>query len=142
MRTEPIRLPKGYRFKITRNSGCKGECCRDNPMHTVEIMDGDVWVGRVNLRFSGRNAQGMKKFETHSLVNDIYRNKKLGALIYAKAAQWCLRQGYRVSSSTSPSSDAQRVWKGRTIRRYLRIIKRPTGLGTTQYHCYHKPGRP
>ena len=140
MRAEQIRLPKGYRFKIIRNNGCKCESCRDrmSHTHTVELWNGEVWAGRVNLRFAKRNAQGIKRFETHSQLNDIYRNRKLGALLYAKAAQWCLRQGYMVSSSTSPSPEAQRVWNGKTIRKYVRIIRRPSDIGTTQYHCYRK----
>jgi len=142
VRFKQIRLPKGYHFKITRNAGCKGECCHEYLSHRIELMDGNVWVGRIDLHLKSPNAQGIKWFETHSNLGDIYRNRKLGALLYAKAAQWCLRQGYRVSSSTSPSPDAQRVWNGKTIRKYVRIIRRPSCLGTTQYHCYCKHVQP
>ena len=141
MRTDQIRLPKGFRFEIRRELGCSCLSCRGIITYVVKLLNGKTEAGTVKLR-RARFTSKVKSFETHSYLADEYRGKKLGALMYAKAVQWCLRRGYRVSSSTSPSAFAQRVWNGKTIRKYCRIIKRPSGLGTTQYHCYAKLARP
>jgi GNAT superfamily N-acetyltransferase len=60
-------------------------------------------------------------FETHSSLNNEFHGKGLGALLYARAIQYALDIGWGVRSSGQSSELAQRVWRGKTIRKYFSI---------------------
>lgn len=74
-------------------------------------------------------SMGDKKFATHSNLDYRYHNKGLGALMYSKAIEWCLKRGYQCQSSGYSSEDAKRVWTGRTIRKYFTIKQKQTETG-------------
>lgn len=110
-----IRLPAGYHFQCKptfyRGVPEKVEVCLYHKVKTTRK------IGSVRLYYQGDN-----EFETHSDLSSSYRNKGLGALMYARAIAWCLERGYKVRSSGASSSDARRVWKGKTLRK-LFVIK-------------------
>ena len=106
-----VRAPKGYRFEIippeTKGYYAYVKLYKKGVHHPI---------GRISLEPHSND-----KYVTHSTLDEPYHGKGLGALMYARAIQWCLDNGYKVSSSSSPSSLAQRVWGGSSLRRYFSI---------------------
>lgn len=108
-----VRAPKGYYFEIDEPqfAGCYAYV-------KLYKKGTDRYIGKLSLE-----PWGAKSYCTHSMLDDAYHGKGLGAIMYAKAIQWCLDNGYKVSSSASPSNMAQRVWGGSSLRRYFSIRK-------------------
>lgn len=106
-----VRAPKGYSFKVVPPDYAGGYTY-------VRLFKKGVpyHIGQISLENYGANT-----FATHSRLEDAYHGKGLGAIMYAKAIQWCLDNGYKVRSSGSPSEYAQRVWGGSSLRRYFSI---------------------
>jgi GNAT superfamily N-acetyltransferase len=108
-----VVAPKGYFFRVTKNyyGG-----------YSVKLFkkrkEGEI--GHVNLvRLYS------KCYATHSYLSPQFRNKGLGARMYAKAIQWCLERGLRVRSSGSSSDDAQKVWRGSFLKRFFDVKVKP-----------------
>lgn len=117
---------------------------------------GDVYI-KLYKKFKNSNRKigqirlvdmGGKKFATHSNLDYRYHNKGLGALMYSKAIEWCLKRGYRCQSSGYSSEDAQRVWKGKTIRKFFDIKVKQTEKGVwanpeyQTWFAYEKKAKP
>lgn len=103
-----IRAPRGFNFQIKKLYG--------SIYVNLHRSSDNMFLGRVNLC----NRNGLW-YETHSSLLEEYHNKGLGALMYARAIQWCLENGFKVRSSGSSSEKAQRVWRGKSIRDYFNI---------------------
>jgi GNAT superfamily N-acetyltransferase len=107
-----IRAPRGFHFRIRKEYYERQlECV------AVELWDSKTKsnIGHVNL------VRAMRGFvETHSYLEASYHNKKLGALMYSKAIQWALKNGFKVRAG-GPSEQAQRVWRGKSIRENFKI---------------------
>lgn len=102
-----IRAPKGFSFKVKKV----------NQRYTsITLYSANREIGHVNLI---KVREGY--YETHSDLNDEYHRKGLGALMYARAIQHALEKGWGVRSSGSSSEEAQRVWRGKTVRKYFSI---------------------
>lgn len=103
-----VIAPKGFSFKVIRH---------DSYRIMVYLLKGPHnEVGHITL---SQEYPGC--YATHSTLLPRYRGKGLGALMYAKAIQWGLEHGYRVRSSGSSSQDAQRVWRGKSLRKWFDI---------------------
>lgn len=118
-----VRAPNGYEFRIKENkvySRFQDSGYKFIQVNLFSKRRGKT-IGHVNLvRYSKNEA-----FNTHSNLEERYRGKGYGSLMYAKAIQWCLEHDYKVSSSGASSQDAQRVWKGKTLRKFFKIkVKR------------------
>lgn len=112
-----VIAPKGYSFKIKSD--------RDYGSYD------EVFVIELHKKKKGRigTVRLVKSYKgcycTHSDLDDDYHNRGLGTLMYAKAIQWGLKQGYRIRSSGGSSFEAQRVWRGSSLKRWFDIkIKR------------------
>jgi GNAT superfamily N-acetyltransferase len=103
-----IKAPKGFSFKVKKMSA-------NYTRVTLHLAKGKQ-IGYVNL---SRVRPGF--YATHSGLDVKYHNKGLGVLLYARAIQYALEKGWRVSSSGGSSESAQRVWRGKTIRKYFSI---------------------
>jgi GNAT superfamily N-acetyltransferase len=112
-----VRAPAGYSFRITNGINQWDKSIYINLVYnkTKQI------VGKVTLCPSYLRS---KAYETHSYLDDGWRNKGLGGIMYARAIQYCLENGYKVRSSGGSSEAAQRVWNGKVIRKYFLIRKR------------------
>lgn len=117
-----VRAPKGYEFRI-REAKERGRYYDDGyrfiKVNLFSKRRGKS-VGHVNLVRYSKN----ESFQTHSNLEEKYRGKGYGALMYARAIQWCLENGHKVASSGASSEDAQRVWNGQTIRKFFKIRAR------------------
>ncbi len=107
-----IRAPRGFHFRITKDY-------YDRKLEAVMV---ELWdskskreIGHVNLVRCHGNFM-----ETHSSLEEAYHNRKLGVLMYAKAIQWALKNGFKVRCG-GPSQAAQRVWRGNSIRKFFKI---------------------
>src|ERR1700679_1172457 len=117
-----IRAPKDFKFKVVEEKNYQGQSWG----YTVklfhrEMVDtrvpikgkkfkvkivkkmSDRYIGHVRL---ARNYQKPEVLNTHSQLHNDFHHKGLGALIYAKAIQVGLDNGYRVHSSGSSSDMA------------------------------------
>jgi GNAT superfamily N-acetyltransferase len=112
-----VRAPKGYHFEVVKPD-------YDGAYTFVRLYKKGVqyYIGQISLE-----PYGTKTYATHSRLEDAYHGKGLGAIMYAKAIQWCLDNGYKVRSSGSPSEYAQRVWGGSSLRRYFSIRQTTNG---------------
>jgi GNAT superfamily N-acetyltransferase len=112
-----IRAPKGFnvRYHIyTYNKEIESVYCELYDITKSSWHD----IGRVVLE------RGIGKvFETHSDLEDKYRGKGLGTLLYSKAIAWALNNGFKVKSSGDSSDMAQRVWEGKGLRKHFNIRK-------------------
>jgi GNAT superfamily N-acetyltransferase len=120
-----VIAPKGYFFKVTRSG----------PYYVyISLFEKgkDSEIGHVNLH---REYAGC--FSTHSYLLPGYRNKGFGALMYAKAIQWGKTHGYRVKSSGGSSSEAQRVWRGGSLRRWFDIRVRSHETQNPNYDTFY-----
>lgn len=150
-------LPKGFFFKVRKECneyyGCDCPDCRKSndgyggytmevELFSLDYQDAKVPIGGITLQKNGKTKKGTQIWETHSHLSSNYWNKKLGAKMYVRAIKWCLDRGYKVQSSDSTSELAQRVWNGKTIRKYVRIIKRKHANGgySSIWHAYAKQG--
>lgn len=145
MTTKRVRAPKGYYFQITptKDVPCTcAECSKFKKKHDatpysvrINLMDSktDKYCGHVNLV-----KQRTGYYKTHSSLNEMLRGKGIGAIMYAKAIQYCHDNGYKVSSSGNSSGDAQRVWAGKKIRAYFQVRKRSTNYGSPIWFAYSK----
>ncbi len=133
-----IGLPRGYKFEIIEgqfdeySNGTHGYL--DNQVD-VRLYHGKKCIGRIDLECeSGRRAK-IKSYVTHSFLSPKYRNKGLGARMYAKAIAWCLARGYKVQSYYSPSAKAQRVWMGKYLASKFCITnkKKPYWYGGSEF---------
>ena len=61
------------------------------------------------------------KYVTHSSLDERYRGKGIGLYMYIKALRWCLKNNHRVTSSGCSSSDAQKIWRSKTLRKHFNI---------------------
>lgn len=106
-----VIAPKGFFFKVER--------IRGQGFVSVKLFKrkrkNSLEIGHVNL------CRDEGWYSTHSYLHDEYRNKGLGALMYAKAIQWGKEHGLRVKSSGGSSADAQRVWRGSSLARWFDI---------------------
>jgi len=106
-----VIAPKGYFFKVVK------DYYRNDGYFVKLFKRGiDEEIGNVNLV-----EEYSKCYETHSYLMPEYRNKGLGARMYAKAIQWGHERGYRVRSSGGPSDDAKRVWRGSFLKRFFDV---------------------
>src|SRR5258706_11634000 len=123
-----VRAHKGFTFRVSKMSERYTKVALRETLTNKEI-------GHVNLI---KVREGY--YETHSDLNDEYQNKGLGALMYARAIQHALENGWRVQSSGSSSSDAQRVWRGKTIRKYfsIKLKKRDNDPYYDKWYAYAK----
>jgi len=104
-----VRAPSNFKWRIK-------EISRSTVYVTLLHRGNNKKIGAVRLY-----KQDDGTWETHSDLDFRYRNRGFGARLYARAIQYCLVNGYRVRSSGGSSEDAQRVWRGKTIRKYFRI---------------------
>lgn len=74
-----------------------------------------------------------KRLETHSNLEPSFHGKGFGVKIYARAIQWALENGFKVESSGSSSTEAQRVWRGKRLKQKFRIIVRHDGNRKSNY---------
>jgi GNAT superfamily N-acetyltransferase len=127
-KNKKIRAPKGYYFKVF-----KADKYRDVRVVLFTTID-HRQIGSVNLEKIPRG----NFYATHSNLHFEHRNKKLGALMYAKAIQWCHDNGFNARSSGSSSSDAQRVWKSKTLnaRFKIKVRNRTDYYGSTYTTWY------
>ena len=106
-----IRAPRGFFFRIQKEF-------YDRKLNNVMVILHDSStrnkIGHVNLVKCGIY------METHSFLEDAYHERKLGALMYTRAFQWALENGFRVRDGGA-SEQAQRVWRGNTIRKHFKI---------------------
>lgn len=112
MKITKVKVPRGFKFKID-----------DKRFDNIVIQLFDLKrknrnIGHVALRKNINNF-----YETHSYLDEKYRNKGLGTLLYARAIQWCLENGYKIRSSGYASADAQRVWTSNSIRKHFNVRK-------------------
>lgn len=119
-----VRAPRGFKWKITTYSPTHYDFAIIE-LHTTS----GHYVGSVRLCPGDRDK---KIAETHSDLDSPYRGRGYGTKLYVRAIQWGLAHGYKVRSSGSSSSDAQRVWEGKGIRQYfqLRTTSRTSGYKT------------
>lgn len=110
-----VMAPKGFKFRMIppEKDGARYAYCR-----LYDKSHPGTYVGQITLEPYPKN-----KYITHSRLDSIYHGKGLGAVLYARAIQWCLDNGYKVGSSYSPSYLAQRVWTGSSLRRFFSIKK-------------------
>ncbi|HEY5268145.1 MAG TPA: GNAT family N-acetyltransferase [Candidatus Saccharimonadales bacterium] len=127
--SERVALPKGYRFEIihgmfdSEHDGTRG--CLDNTVD-VRLWYKQKCIGHVELAADYRRDKRNKlSYTTHSYLAPLYRNKGLGARMYARAIIWCLARKYKVHSYHHPSSDAQRVWRSRYLTSKFMMYLRP-----------------
>ena len=136
-----IKFPKGFRVKIKTDIRDKMvELISDKYYPSQPGFEPEVkppfCYGYIELVCVGDNT-----YETHSYLDEQFRGKGFGTLLYAKAIQWCHRNGYKIRSSGNTSKEAKRVWKSKTIRSYFRIRKlkkRLWGVPHTVWYAYPK----
>ncbi len=144
-----IKLPKGYYFNIRVPRGKYDEVViylhnrnlipKGQVENKSSCWAGGTRIGCVSLEPAWRHRKNKTRFyRTHSGLETAYHGKGLGTMMYAKAVQWALSRGYRVSSSGSSSTQAQRMWTGKSIRKYCKLVKRHTAYGNPIWYCYTK----
>lgn len=124
-----IKAPKGYKFKVIAN--------RFSAQVNLLLANG-VEIGHITLV---RDSSSVKNiYRTHSTLNSAYHRKGLGSLMYARAIQFALEKGYSISSSGGSSDAAQRVWKGKTIRKYftIKLKRRDKNYRHDRWYAYVK----
>lgn len=128
--TPRVRAPKGFFFKIRRYEFGN----KDWLITLYDSINPSNYIGSIQLERLSDN-----KYITHSSLNEAYRGKGLGTLMYAKAIQFCMDKGFKVSSSNSPSYYAQRVWESKSIRKFFLIKKRRSDkYGNYSWFAYNK----
>ena len=132
-----VRAPRGFRFEIgeaINHYSCNCSACQEVAANNiiVKLMDGNRKAGYITLV---PHDKSHKSYETHSWLDGRYRNKKFGALLYARAIQWCLDHNKKARSSGASSEMAQRVWRGKTIRKYFSIRKVVKKIYKTNPYC-------
>jgi GNAT superfamily N-acetyltransferase len=135
--TTKVKAPKGFEFKIRKPY--PGEKTVYIELHK---KGGTSQVGRVNLAYAGKDMYGKDVFETHSYLDPAYRQKGFGTLLYARAIQWGVEHGCKVRSSTQTSTEAQRVWNGKSLRKFFSVKKRTWknqyGGNVQKWYAYNK----
>lgn len=126
LKSKNIYLPKGFKFKVVPYY--------DKHM-VVQLYHNNFIIGRLELIYDSRT----KFYVTHSTLSNTYHGKGLGAKLYAKGIKWCIENGHRVKSSSSPSFFAQRVWNGTYIRKHFNVSKRRESYsGSMAWFPYRK----
>lgn len=124
-----VVAPKGFFFKVQDKTYSYG-------YRSLQIQ---LWKNKVRPEQIGRitlDKEYSGCYSTHSWLNEKYQNKGFGALMYAKAIQWGLEQGYRIRSSGMSSEKALRVWRGKTLLKWFDIKVRK---GRNHYSGEHDP---
>lgn len=138
--TIKIKAPKGFEFKIRKDKYDGRVSIELHPKDSKKKAGG--YIGRVNLVKAGVDAFGKDVYETHSYLNEDYRQRGFGTLMYARAIQWGVEHGYKVRSSTSTSAEAQRVWNGKSIRQFFSVKKKSWrnryGSDVQRWYAYDK----
>ena len=110
-----VKAPNGFSFRVHKSGSTVLVALHKNG---VKELIGRVTLVRVKPRI----------YETHSWLDQMFRNKGFGTLIYAKAIQWGLDHDFRVRSSSGTSEEAQRVWNGKGLRKFFSLRKRTIHL--------------
>ncbi len=117
-----IKAPKGFQFKIVPDVYSTSVQLFDKnkkvPDANGKMVTYQYAIGTVSLY---KDTYSDNFWRTHASLNSEYHNKGLGTLLYARAIQWALEHGYRVSSSGRSSEMARRMWKSKSIRKFFRI---------------------
>jgi GNAT superfamily N-acetyltransferase len=122
-----VRAPKGFTFRVSKMNERYTKV-------TLRLTLTNREIGHVSLI---KVREGY--YETHSDLSSEYHGKGLGALLYARAIQHGLEKGWRVQSSGSSSSEAQRVWRGKSIRKYFSIkLKKGDDPYYDKWYAYAK----
>lgn len=114
-----IRCPAGFYFKIEN----------DSAGYQVLLFD------KSNRKCRGKKPEDIgyifleriyeNQYQTHSGLDDKYHGKGLGALLYAKAISFALKNNFKVMSYAYPSIEAENVWTySRLLRNNFNIRRR------------------
>jgi GNAT superfamily N-acetyltransferase len=123
-----LRAPRGFRFKVIEQySSVKVSLLRDGSE-----------VGHIHM-YKPYPYKKKTRLETHSWLCEDYRGRGIGTLLYSRAIEWGLKNGWKVQSSGGSSEMAQRVWNGKGVRQHFRIRRRDTNYGTHVWFAYGKP---
>lgn len=136
-----VRAPKNFSWQIVEGRSYLGD--RWAKVQLVRGTKKKV-IGEVTLY-----EQDSGVWETHSWLDTRYHGKGYGTKLYARAIQWGMTNKVKVQSSGCTSEEAQRVWRGKSIRKYFRIVTKPyKWLDDTYadpsmdvFHAYRKPNR-
>jgi GNAT superfamily N-acetyltransferase len=126
-----LRAPKGFRFKIVEQYGSV----------KVQLFKNRKKVGHINM-YKAYPYGKAEKLETHSWLHEDLRGKGIGTLLYSRAIEWALKNGYKVKSSGGSSEMAQRVWNSKGIRQHFRIRRidrKNKGYFSDLWYAYAKP---
>ena len=143
-----IKLPKRYCFSIVHSvvdyENYTYIYLNDKSLTKTGMIDstwsayGGTRIGRVTLAPSSFRKDKKFFYRTHSTLDSKYHGKGLGTMMYAKAIQWALSEGHRVSSSGDSSMLAKRMWTGKSIRKYCKVVARVRADGRPIWYCYSK----
>lgn len=117
-----MRAPNGFRLKVVHDTVVSMAYESDSvilpiaPAIIIKLFHGTEEVGYVELVATRDGA-----WETHSLLDEEFRGRGLGILMYAKAIDVVLRRGQVVRSSHLPSADATRTWKSERLNELFKI---------------------
>ena len=90
----------------------------------VYLLDRHDKIGYVLLRYVGKSKTGKRIYETHSSLMQRFRKAGIGTWMYARAIYEMKKRGHLVCSSISPSVNAKRMWKSKTMKFYFTIKKK------------------
>jgi hypothetical protein len=125
-----IRTPKGFKFTIHVPNDPE-----DNVEIRLCIKETGKEIGCIELE----RKLGTNFYMTHSHLDCEFREQGLGALMYARAIQWCMDNNYRARSSGYSSDDAERVWQSKSLKKHYRILtRRPKGSFSRTWFAYEK----
>lgn len=113
--SKKIRVPKGFEFKIKIPNDPE-----DNVKIRLCIKATGKEIGCIELEPKYKT----NFYMTHSHLDCEFREQGLGALMYARAIQWCIDNNYRARSSGYSSDDAERVWQSKSLKKHFRILTR------------------
>ena len=135
-----IKAPNGFFFKVRYvkyHSYDSNLDRRENRMFrgvdhisvTLHEKDSRRQIGYVHLVKTGKK----NWFETHSSLLAQYWNRGFGVKLYGRAIQLCLENNYRVRSSMSPSADAERLWRSKSLSNLFIIKPRRNDISQAWY---------
>jgi len=125
-----VVAPCGYRFEVSPKRNLNEQLGKFTITVSLLKKRHRKIVGWVDLQCIDRKANESfdrakhTTFETHSYLDEDLHGEGIGSLMYLKAINVGHSRGFNVCSSNAPSDNAQRIWRGTTLRKYYRIVKR------------------
>ena len=124
LKNKEVSIPRDFRVIVSKNDYDDGlqVLLYKKTTKIIDVLLNHKYIANIDLAICYSYDNSFETHcETHSYLEPKYRRTGLGTILYAYAINFCLQNKLKISSSTEPSSKAERVWRSKKLNRLFNI---------------------